>query len=424
MEEFLRIFRPAVIITLFEALVMVHFVLKFQGFSFKSVKGIIKLILAALLFAFFTGTAYSILPMWGNEIANAAFFLVMSIFMTKEKIYIKLLASTVCVIVDTVTKLILPSDFEMLGFRVVLLVINTIIYSVILQMVSKDKIRLGKKEWVLIFAEFGLSFGGLAMLTNVSDNSGDNIIPLYGAGAFIIASAAVCFYMTVLLNRSQKESEQFKLMSREKEFRLQYAENAKKQYDEVRRIRHDMKQTYAVILSLLNEGKTEEVFDFVRKSAEQIAAVDVFIDVGDDIINALLNAKLSSAKRSGINVLCSVGGNMSAFDRVDMCNLLGNMLDNAIEACEKCTDTQRIITIDIKRLENQYLISLTNSFSGNVAEEGSLPITDKDNKELHGFGVRSIVSIAEKYGGTAAFTQEDGIFRCDVILTLNNEFLP
>lgn len=417
MEHFLRNLRPAVIFTFLEALVTVHFVLKFQGFSFKSVKGIIKLVLSSLLFSLFMGTTYELLPQqWAMALANAAFLFIISLVLTKEKMYLKLLAPVIYVIVNTAEELIIPYDFEELSFRVVLLAINIIVYSVILQIAGRDKIGLGKKEWLLIFLVLGLSFGGVALLSTVNDNNGENMLKLFGTEACIIASAAVSFYMTVLLSRSQKESEQLKLISQENEFRLQYAENAKKQYDEIRRIRHDMKQTYSVILSLLKEGKTEEAFDFIGKSAEQTTAAHIFIDAGNDIINALLNAKLSQAKQLGINVLCSMGADISKLDPVDMCNLLGNMLDNAIEACEKCTLPQRIITLDIQRLEEQYLIGVTNSFSGDINEESSFPVTSKKNKELHGFGVRSIVSIAEKYGGTAAFTQEEDIFRCDVVL--------
>lgn len=404
-------------VTFLEALVMTHFVFAFQGLAFNR-KGLLKYIISTLLFSFLILVTFDSIPSeLIKGIVNIAYFFTISLLFTKEKVHIKLLTAAICVVVDIAVKIAVPAGFEDVFFRFLAQTIKLIVYGVVLQAAKNKDVKLGKKEWIMIFSVMGLSFAGIALLNILrSHASGDEITFLLCLEICFILIAAVCFYMTVLLNKSQKESERLKLISQQNEFRSQYAENAKKQYDDIQRMRHDIKQTYLVILALLKEKKFDEVFDFIQTNTDRISYMEVLIDVGDDVINALLNAKLISAKQQGIKIICNVDSRVSDIDKVDLCNLLGNMLDNAIEACVKCGKERRIIEVGIKRFDEIYFIEISNSVSGNVFEENKLLKTTKSNAELHGFGIKSIQSIAEKYGGSVNFVQEDDIFRCDVIL--------
>lgn len=409
--------------TIAEALVMVYFIFAFQRNNFrKNGKGfkITAYILCTLTYTLILGITFDSFS--SILLVYIAFFFMASLLFTKEKIPVKILAAIVCVAVDIAVEFVVPASFEDVFYRFSAQIIKLIVYSVIIQAVNNKKTALGKKEWIFIFSVIGLSFTGIGLLNIISGNaSGFEIPVLLSIEACLILIAAICFYMTLLLNRTQKESERFKLLSQQNEFRRQYAENAKKQYDDIRRIRHDIRHTYSVILTLLNEGKTDEAFEFIQSCADSAAEVEVLIDVGDDITNALLNAKLSDAKQRGITILCNVDSCFSDIDKVDLCNLLGNMLDNAVEACVKCSRGRRVIEVSIKSFDGIRLIEISNSVSENVLEQNKPLKTTKSDSELHGFGVKSIRGIAEKYGGSVSFVQEEDMFRCDVVLYCKKE---
>lgn len=405
-------------VTILEALIMTHFVFAFQRFHFKRSGRTVKYIVCTLVFTFMIIATFDSIPSeLIKGVMNIAYFFLISLLLIKERIPIQLLAAVACVLVDIAVKFVVPANFDAVFFRFLAQIIKLIIYGVILQAANNHHIKLGKKEWGMVFSVIGLSFAGIVLLNIIRGTSSDEKMPLLLCLEIcLILIAAVCFYMTVLLNKTQRESERFKLLSQQNEFHRQYAENVKKQYDDMRRIRHDIKQAYSVVLTLLKDQKISEAFEFIQTSSCRVADVEVLIDVGNDIINALLNEKLSAAKQQGIHILCNVDSRISDIDTVDLCNLLGNMLDNAVEACVRCDEGRRMIEVSIKSFGDKRLIEISNSVSGKVLEQNKLPKTTKADGELHGFGMKSICSIAEKYRGSVHFVQEEDMFRCDVIL--------
>ena len=98
--------------------------------------------------------------------------------------------------------------------------------------------------------------------------------------------------------------------------------------------------------------------------------------------------------------------------------MMGNMLDNAIEACEKCRDSQRVIEIKIQMHDNKYLLMIENTAPKNALENNKQLATTKDDTSRHGYGVKSIKSIAEKNNGMVDFSQIEDRFRSTVILSI------
>lgn len=434
MEIFWNFFE--IFVTVVEAFISTHFVLSFQKYNYNTVAAKIKYVSASI------GMALIIIIM--NYFASfegmlgliyTAYFFVISLSIADSKIYMKILAaaignlvmlavsSAVSNIVSAVFKEPLESIYtknSVIRFFSVIAVqlLIAFIYDVILRLCGNDELRLNRREWSLVLSVFIMSFAAFGFIQTAAVNSKFNYNPLLllDAEICIILSAVVCFYMTVLMSKKQKESEQLKLLSQQNIYRAKYADNIKKQYDDIHRTRHDMKQAYEVIITLLKDGKTDEAISFIQKNIQPLADSETVIDVGNDFVNAILNTKLSSAKHQGIKLLCSVDKNALEFDEIDLCNLLGNMLDNAIEACLKCQENARVIEITIKALENQYFVEVTNSTSSNVLEINKALKTTKFDTENHGHGINSIREIAKKYNGDVQFFQQDNIFRCDVVL--------
>lgn len=423
------------LIKIFEAFICTRFVLKMQFVDFDLWSGKLKLLLGTAVYVILLSFADSISFLGGREAVFIVFFFLLSMFFTAAKLYIKIFVSVLCVFAGTVSAegvsaavfLIFGCPEELLYAENVFAepavyaaaqVINLTVLEIIQRLTRKNMLRPEKKEWLFLLSILTISFTAVFLLQFISDGKENGIVSLLPFLVMLCFCAAIviCFNMTVKLNKEKEEREKIKLSDQQNEFRKHYAENAVKQYDEIRRIRHDMKHAYAVIQTLLSEGRTEEIFDFIQKNASLIAGVEIFIDVGSDIINSLLNAKLSEAKRRGINIICNVDISLTGIDEADICSLLGNMIDNAAEACEKCGEGKRLIEVTMKSFEDKYLFEVSNSVAENVFENNSALDTTKEEKELHGFGVKSIQSVAEKYNGSSCFVQEGNMFRCDVVL--------
>lgn len=141
------------------------------------------------------------------------------------------------------------------------------------------------------------------------------------------------------------------------------------------------------------------------------------VDTNHSIINAILNTKLSFAKSQGIKTLCSSVKQIHAekIEEIDLCHLIGNMMDNAIEAALKISSEKtKYVEVSITERNAMILITVRNSYEDVLIDEGLS--TSKDNKANHGFGVKTIRKIAKKYQGSADFYTEGDLFCCSVML--------
>lgn len=288
-------------------------------------------------------------------------------------------------------------------------------YDMLKKFFDRDRVRFRRRNWVQIIVIFGCAFLAMCVLSLWARTDDAASLVVFFADVLIMLSAITSYYMILSLGEYSRESEELQLEKQQREFRLQSNENVRLQYEETRRIRHDLKQVYAVLSALLSENKVAEAEEYLSRNYTEIESMEILIDVGNDFINAILSSKLKRARALGITVRCCVDRALS-FDETDMCVLLGNMLDNAIEACEKC-ETARFIELSIASRGEQFLIEVANSVCENVLGENAALATTKPNSELHGFGTKSIRQIAEKYDGNVRYFQEGDMFTCEVILT-------
>ena len=295
-----------------------------------------------------------------------------------------------------------------------------IICDLLIKIIGEYKLVLNKKEWFLILVNFVFSFSTIAII-HIAQTYYDipreaTILMLFAEISSVIRFVA-SFYIIFALSKSNKESEELHILRQQHQYRIQYANNIKMQYDEIRRIRHDMKQSYSVIESLISDEKYTEASKYIESNINNFGKSEILIDVGNDFVNAILNSKLTFAKSIGIEVICSSTSNIQGIDDTDLCSLLGNMLDNAIEACEQCKG-EKLIEASISIRENKCIIIVSNSVESEIMKNNKALETTKKDAKNHGFGVKSIRTIAEKYGGLVNFYQEKSLFNCQVVLML------
>ncbi len=278
---------------------------------------------------------------------------------------------------------------------------------------------LKPKEWLLILSVLGISFVTFAMIhiTALEGYMTDGDIKLLMASEFgIILINIVCLYITVNLSKIREHEEELIALNKQNEYSRQYAQSVRTQYEQTCRLRHDMKQHYTVLGRLLSDNKLYEAKSFVAECYDSIFLTEVVIDVGNDYVNAILNAKLSAAKSRGIGVVCSAEKDISGFGSADLCSLIGNLLDNAMEAAEKCEPQDRSIEFNMSVSGNHMNITVRNSIVSSVLSQNKKLATTKKNVSEHGFGLKTINFIAEKYGGTTDFYEEGLTFISHIVI--------
>ena len=147
-----------------------------------------------------------------------------------------------------------------------------------------------------------------------------------------------------------------------------------------------------------------------------IRVYDSTYHTANEALNVILSEKSLLCNNKGIRFTCIVDGEAINFiDDEDIYSLFGNMLDNAIEAVSELGEGEKIISLKIKRVGNLVSISVKNGYKGSITMENDLPISKKDDKTHHGFGMKSIKMICEKYKGSFKFTSDHNIFAITIL---------
>ncbi len=215
--------------------------------------------------------------------------------------------------------------------------------------------------------------------------------------------------------RNQNKKQDYDILEMMNQYYEQDLNVSKNRYEQISMIKHDMRNTLLILDNLVREGNAEEARRFLGEQVERIDKIYQIVKTDNHLVNAILNQKLSEAKEKGIDVRCVILTSFQGIENKDICNLFGNLLDNAIEANEKVTNDawlELILEGDRQELE----IICRNSTQGNLEiRQNQLPATKKD-KRFHGYGVRIIREIVEKYQGEVSYISGDKEIEASVTL--------
>lgn len=297
--------------------------------------------------------------------------------------------------------------------RITLLLSIQLVYylflKIILKLFQTNEEQFKVTEWGVVIAAISFSIVMAALLHNISININD-----YRLRFLINISLLILLIVNILIFNLLREFEMLKL---HEQYQSQYVENARLQYDSVKKMHHDLKNQFLTIYTLLNDKKNNEAMSYLKKNIDNIKSIDSVINTSNIIVNAVINSKLSMAETMGIDVSCFSVNSFDGIDDIDLCNLLSNSLDNAIAACRKISETEtRIISLKIDEEEKIYTFPIQNSIKDSVLNTNPKLLTTKQGKKLHGFGTKILNDISKKYGGRCDFYEKEKIFCCKIIL--------
>ena len=203
----------------------------------------------------------------------------------------------------------------------------------------------------------------------------------------------------------------------QKELIAKHCDEVQNIYQTMRGWRHDYHNHIQTLLALSgNEAKTRE---YLLKLNDDLTQVDTVLKTGNVMVDAILNSKLSliQSKKIKVNAKAVVPKEFK-ISEIDLCVIIGNLLDNAMEAClRQQEDDQRFIRLFIGMLKDQLYISVSNSVGGDIKKSGKTYLSSKGS-ETHGFGLMRIDRLAAKYDGYVNRQDEEGVFATEVMLPL------
>ena len=196
-------------------------------------------------------------------------------------------------------------------------------------------------------------------------------------------------------------------------------------YSGIRGMRHDMKNTISVIMQLA-AGKEEGLQAYLEELSRTMDRLEFRFKTGNTVVDTLLNMKYHEIAGTVPDLRMDVEGlqfpEKLSIQSYDIGIILGNALDNAIEACRKLKaiepDAEVFIRISSFQKRELFFLKVENSFDGRVVRrpQNEFPVTDKADRENHGIGMVNIKSTAEKYQGTMDFKVNGRVFILSVMM--------
>lgn len=186
-------------------------------------------------------------------------------------------------------------------------------------------------------------------------------------------------------------------------------------HENTRRLKHDMKNHIMVAVSYLNNGEIEQAANYLSDVLDILNKTYSYIQTGNSVMNYIINSKLEKAHSKGIGFKAEIENlPFEKMGSVDFSALLSNILDNAVEASEKATD--KFIYVAILKKRGYDTILVKNRIDNSVLKINPELKSGKNNTEQHGFGIKQIKTIAEKYDGIVDIYEEDNMFCVNVMI--------
>jgi len=291
----------------------------------------------------------------------------------------------------------------------------TIIFAAVIAIVLDGKKRL-MMHLLLIFMIAFLtiydagSFAAVIELRQISRFFG--LLIMTGSMAILITVYAMTY------NQEKRRNEAYAATIESNYIQqIYYMENLEHVIDKLKSDRHDFNNHLGIIYELVKNSPKEEALDYLTQLIERSKQYRQVVHIPYPVIRAILNYKLSGIEEKKIDLSTNVslpeGLKMNEFD---VSVILGNLLDNAIEACEKVPSDQRYLKLDLYYNPDYLVIRVENSAAGQVDKVKERFKTTKPDSENHGFGLKNISYLVERHEGLMKIDSKQSAFIVNIAL--------
>lgn len=236
-------------------------------------------------------------------------------------------------------------------------------------------------------------------------------------GIIILAGMAVVILLAVLCRAVFIRLVELRIAAYQNDLMEKHCEEVENMYRQMRGWRHDYKHHIQTMKAHLMLEQYQELDDYLSELDTDLTKVDTVLRTGNVRIDAVLNSKLAVAKEKGIRVKAkAIVPDQLKVKEVDLCVIVGNLLDNAMEACAGTTEEKQFIRIYMEALKGQLYIYASNSMADHINKVGGQYLSTKSGN--HGFGLMRIDRVVKKYNGYINRQHEEGVFATEIMLPL------
>ena len=234
---------------------------------------------------------------------------------------------------------------------------------------------------------------------------------------------AVVLMMSVLVFNISRQYEVEKELARLKSEQAELLERdyttLNRAYEVNAKLFHDFHNHIGVLRQLLTHEKYGEAVRYLDELQAPVQDLTATVWTGDETADYLINSKAAAAEAAGVRFQAQVEfPRRTNIRSVDLCAILGNLLDNAIEAARQVPDqSERTVALTIRRIHQMLVIKVENSFAAAPVQENGQLKTTKTGGGLHGWGLKSAQTAAEKYDGMVQANVSGEIFRAVATLS-------
>lgn len=197
-----------------------------------------------------------------------------------------------------------------------------------------------------------------------------------------------------------------------------HCEEVQHMYQQTRGWRHDYRNHIQTMKAYLEMDELDKLSDYLGELDQDLTHVDTVLKTGNVMIDAILNSKLSLAKSKKIQIHAkAIVPKKLNISEVDLSIILGNLMDNAMEACDKVQEEERFIRVYIDILKGQLYIYVMNAVNDKLTRRGKRYLSTKNSKH-HGFGLMRVDNVIKKYDGYLERQDEEGVFATEIMLPL------
>ncbi len=280
----------------------------------------------------------------------------------------------------------------------------------------KNKTVIPYSYW---FAIFFIPIMSLFIILTIIEMASDNVYKIVFVIVSLLFVNFFVFYLYDNLSVQQEERyEKLRLFQQNNYYQKQF-ELMKVSLKSTRSFKHDMKNHLAVLKLLFEKNEYNEAMKHIEQMTDAIITAKEYAQSGNVIIDSILNYKLQEAVHNGISVSLELNIpeqlNITSFD---MSVILGNLLDNAINACSKLEKDKRL-DIKIKYKRGRLITKISNTYNGNLKYIGDNLITSNEDKENHGIGIKNIKFVLDKYNGEMEIEHTEDVFTVILLMYLN-----
>lgn len=224
---------------------------------------------------------------------------------------------------------------------------------------------------------------------------------------FVIIIAIIIFLITSIRGAQKKAA--LEIQEEKNKMTEEHYLEIRSMYENYSYTYHDIKNHLIILENYCETGENEKAIQYIEKLQKPIKKIEKYIDSGNEVVDVILNFKVSTAKRKGIHTEVAIEKiDDLGVEEHDLCAIFSNLLDNAIEACELITVGGKWIRICAKRTGDVFIIKISNSYLGKYKSGNNGYTTIK--KGFHGYGMKSVKARVEKYGGVAEWGHDGAVF--------------